>query len=226
MLFIVIAVFNTDTNHSVVQTYNFTTYKECDYNDALDSDTKLWSAADPSNTATSGVTVPVPLLKEGTTYFFSSDYDGDQCRNGKGLPESLKSPSEQSPAPNSADYNNDESAPDLVVPSTFNKPRGNQNSNDDDDDVYKKKLLVGLENKKPEGFRVVKLVGHVLNFNKSTSSQICNFDYKLELNQRITSSTIINPYVSMILNPAFVTQNCLFHCFFFSPFPFFLNPIP
>ncbi|KAH9790302.1 Phytocyanin domain-containing protein [Citrus sinensis] len=136
-------IFNTDTNHSVVQTYNFTTYKECDYDDALDSDTKLWSAADPSNTATSGVTVPVPLLKEGTTYFFSSDYDGDQCRNGqhfkinvshgKGLPESLKSPSEQSPAPNSADYNNDESAPDLVVPSTFNKPRGNQNSNDDDD---------------------------------------------------------------------------------------------
>lgn len=131
-----------------MQTYNFTTYKECDYDDALDSDTKLWSAADPSNTATSGVTVPVPLLKEGTTYFFSSDYDGDQCRSGqhfkinvshgKGLPESLKSPSEQSPAPNSADYNNDESAPDLVVPSTFNKPRGNQNSNDDDGDNVKK----------------------------------------------------------------------------------------
>ncbi|KAH9790309.1 hypothetical protein KPL71_003360 [Citrus sinensis] len=50
-----------NTNHSVVQTYNFTTYKECDYDDALDSDTKLWSAADPSNTATSGVTVPANL---------------------------------------------------------------------------------------------------------------------------------------------------------------------
>ncbi|KAJ0102380.1 hypothetical protein Patl1_05582 [Pistacia atlantica] len=140
-------IFNTDTNHSVVQTYNFTTYKLCDYDDALDSDTKIWSAADPSNTATVAVTVPVPLLKEGTTYFFSSDYDGDQCNNGqhfkiyvshgKGLPDSLKSPSEQAPAPNSPDYNNDESAPDIVVPSNFNNPQGGDHKNDDDDNVKK-----------------------------------------------------------------------------------------
>ncbi|KAH7560787.1 hypothetical protein JRO89_XS10G0102500 [Xanthoceras sorbifolium] len=141
-------IFNTDNNHSVVQTYNFTTYKLCDYDDALDSDTKLWSAANPSNTETIAVSVAVPLLKEGSTYFFSSDYDGDQCNDGqqfkinvthgKGLPESLKSPSQQSPAPNSADYNNDESAPDIVVPTNFNNPHEDKDDNDDDDNDVKK----------------------------------------------------------------------------------------
>lgn len=169
------AVFNTDTNHSVVQTYNFTTYQICDYDDSLDADTKLWSTANPSNTATTPVTVPVPLLKEGTTYFFSSDYDGEQCENGqrfkikvnhgKGLPESLKSPSEQAPAPNSADYNNEDSAPDIVVPSNFNKPRGNQSSDDDadrdgDDDNVKKEsdavsLFAKFLDRKFNGFMIL-----------------------------------------------------------------------
>ncbi|KAJ6310188.1 hypothetical protein OIU76_015003 [Salix suchowensis] len=50
-----------------------------------------------------------PLLKEGPNYFFSGDYDGEQCDNGqhfkitvshgKGLPDSLKDPSDQAPAP-------------------------------------------------------------------------------------------------------------------------------
>ncbi|KAI9195018.1 hypothetical protein LWI28_010896 [Acer negundo] len=147
-------IFNTDNNHSVVQTYNFTTYKLCDYEDALDSDTKIWSAADPSNTATFAVSVAVPLLKQGPTYFFSSDYDGDQCNNGQhfkinvthgqGLPDSLKSPSEQAPAPNSADYNNDDSAPDIVVPSNFNNPHEDKGSDDDDNDVKKESGSVSL----------------------------------------------------------------------------------
>ncbi|KAF5745005.1 putative copper ion binding protein [Tripterygium wilfordii] len=135
-------IFNTDNNHSVVQTYNFTTYKLCDDDDALSTDTTEWSVADPSATATYPVTVAVPLVKEGMSYFFSGDYDGDQCKDGQhfkinvthgqGLPESLKSPSEQAPAPNSPDVDNADSAPDTVVNSDFNHPH------DEDEDHVKK----------------------------------------------------------------------------------------
>lgn len=133
-----IAVFNTDNNHSVVQTYNATTYKGCDYDDALEEETTQWSSADPSSTSPHPVSVPVPLLKVGLTYFFSGDYDGEQCQNGQnfeinvtygqGLPPSLKKgPSgeeRQAPAPVSP-----ESAPDTLVPSNFDNP---QNVSDDD----------------------------------------------------------------------------------------------
>lgn len=121
-------VFNTDTNHSVIQTYNLTTYKNCDYNDAEEDDTIHWSTLEPAVT-TQEASIAVPLLKEGMTYFFSGDYDGEQCKHGQqfkinvthgqGLPNSLKS-STDSPAPSSpAD---DDSAPDTVIPSNFNKP--------------------------------------------------------------------------------------------------------
>ncbi|KAM3692649.1 hypothetical protein ACJW31_08G104700 [Castanea mollissima] len=105
-------IFNTDSNHSIIQTYNFTTYKLCDYEDAQENDTIQWSISDPSATTLNSVTVPVPLVKEGMTYFFSSDYDGEQCKNGQhfkvnvthgqGLPK--------------------KSAPDTIVPSNFNNP--------------------------------------------------------------------------------------------------------
>ncbi|KAJ4824108.1 hypothetical protein Tsubulata_008849 [Turnera subulata] len=136
-------IFNTNNNHSVVQTYNLTTYKLCDYDNSNDNDniTIEWSTADPSNTATSPLTVAVPLLKEGTTYFFSGDYDGDQCRDGqhfqinvahgKGLPDALKDPADQAPAPNASDY---DSTPDTVVPYDFSNPR---NGTDDDTDHVK-----------------------------------------------------------------------------------------
>ncbi|XP_020087605.1 blue copper protein isoform X2 [Ananas comosus] len=123
-------IFNTDKNHSVVQTYNATTYKLCDYNDASDGDTVEWSAGEPEFSK-AAVTVAVPLLKEGPTYFFSGDYDGEQCENGQqlainvthgqGLPDSLKNPSDQSsPAPASPD--DEKSVPDTVVPSNFDHP--------------------------------------------------------------------------------------------------------
>ena len=133
------AVFNTNTNHSVVQTYNETTYKLCDYYDAADKDTIQWSTADPSNTATRPITVAVPLLKEGKTYFFSGDYDGDQCiagqrfmisvARGQGLPKSLQNPSNgggESPGPAAGPQSGDEegdAAPDTIVPSNFNNPK-------------------------------------------------------------------------------------------------------
>lgn len=123
-------MFNTDKNHSVVQTYNATIYKHCDFNDADSDDTVQWSFGEPEFDK-GAVTVAVPLLKEGATYFFSSNYDGEQCEHGqhfkinvshgKGLPDSLKSPSEQAPAPNSADLEN--SVPDNVIPSNFDNPK-------------------------------------------------------------------------------------------------------
>ncbi|KAF6150208.1 hypothetical protein GIB67_023163 [Kingdonia uniflora] len=125
--------FNTDNNHSIIQTYNFTTYKECDFEDAELDDTIEWSTGDPSFTNLVPVTRAVPLTKEGITYFFSGDFDGEQCQHGQhfkinvthgqGLPESLKSPSTvESPAPTSPD---DDSIPnpDTPVSSNFNNPK-------------------------------------------------------------------------------------------------------
>ncbi|KAL0419485.1 UNVERIFIED_CONTAM: hypothetical protein Sradi_1362000 [Sesamum radiatum] len=126
-------IFNTDNNHSVVQTYNFTTYKLCDYSDSLDNDTVEWSSADPSSTTPHPISVAVPLMKVGTTYFFSSDYDGEQCQNGQhfkinvtyghGLPPSLKSPSDDASAPVGPQSGDDESAPDTLVPANFDNPK-------------------------------------------------------------------------------------------------------
>ncbi|KAK4407481.1 hypothetical protein Sango_0329100 [Sesamum angolense] len=126
-------IFNTDNNHSVVQTYNFTTYKLCDYSDSLDNDTIEWSLSDPSSTTPHPISVAVPLMKVGTTYFFSSDYDGEQCQNGQhfkinvtyghGLPPSLKSPSNDASAPVAPQSGDDESAPDTLVPANFDNPK-------------------------------------------------------------------------------------------------------
>ncbi|KAJ4979969.1 hypothetical protein NE237_010749 [Protea cynaroides] len=142
-------IFNSDTNHSVVQTYNITTYKQCDYEDAEIDDTTEWSSADPNATDPRSVSVAVPLVKEGMTYFFSSDYDGEQCKHGQhfkinvthgqGLPPSLKNPSMDSPGPASSDNNADDAAPDTVVPSNFNDPK-----QEEGDDVKQESGSVSL----------------------------------------------------------------------------------
>jgi len=106
------AVFNTDKNHSVVQTRNGTLYKSCDYNDSGPDDTVEWSAAAPEFSK-DAVTVAVPLLKEGRAYFFSGNYDGEQCESGQhfaidvahgqGLPPEFRPPvAADAPAPSSA----------------------------------------------------------------------------------------------------------------------------
>ncbi|XP_057801665.1 early nodulin-like protein 18 [Salvia miltiorrhiza] len=133
-------IFNTDNNHTVIQTYNFTTYKLCDYNNALDNDTIEWSAADPSATTPQSVSVAVPLTKVGMTYFFSSDYDGEQCLNGQrfqinvtygqGLPPSLR-PDDGSPGPVSPESGDDESVPDTLVPSNFDNPKDTTDDQDE-----------------------------------------------------------------------------------------------
>ncbi|XP_047308551.1 blue copper protein-like [Impatiens glandulifera] len=92
-------IFNTDSNHSVIQTYNLTTYLNCDYNNAQDNDTMEWANSDLSSTSPEKVSIEVPLVTIGMNYFFSGTYDGDQCMNGQrfniyvtygeGLPPSL-----------------------------------------------------------------------------------------------------------------------------------------
>lgn len=121
-------VFNTDKNHSVVRTYNETTYKHCDYNNAEDDDTIDWSAGEPEFSKVA-MTIAVPLLREGLTYFFSGNYEGEQCQHGQhfkidvthgqGLPPSLRSPT---PSPGPASPDDENLVPDTVVPSNFNNP--------------------------------------------------------------------------------------------------------
>ncbi|XP_040382568.1 blue copper protein-like [Oryza brachyantha] len=104
-------IFNTDKNHSVVQTRNETLYKSCDYNDSGPDDTVEWSAAAPEFSK-DAVTVAVPLLREGGSYFFSGNYDGEQCENGQrfaitvahgqGLPPDLRPPAAEAPGPSSS----------------------------------------------------------------------------------------------------------------------------
>jgi len=101
-------IFNTDTNHTVVQTSNQTVYTTCDVNDDAD-DLIEWSSSDPSANA-QPTTVSVPLVKEGINYFFSNYYDGWQCAkggqkfqinvtHGQGLPPALMVPPAAPAAP-------------------------------------------------------------------------------------------------------------------------------
>ena len=132
-------VFNTDSNHSVVQTYDFKTYKECDYNNGEDNSTTEWSAANPSATSPVPVSVSVPLVKEGPNYFFSGNYDGEQCKfgqhfminvtHGQGLPSPDKD-DETAPGPGQSG-DDDEVAPDTIVPANFDHPKDIESDNDD-----------------------------------------------------------------------------------------------
>ncbi|KAL3611436.1 hypothetical protein D5086_002456 [Populus alba] len=112
------AVFNTDSNHSVVQTYNFTTFKSCDYDDSVGNETVEWSSTNH----------PTPSHRQ-------SRISKITVSHGKGLPDSLKDPSDQAPAPNAADYG---STPDTVVPFDFNNPH------DQDTDVKKDSGSISL----------------------------------------------------------------------------------
>ncbi|EPS66530.1 hypothetical protein M569_08246 [Genlisea aurea] len=94
-------IFNTDTNQTVIQTFNSTTYGSCSTDNALDSDTFQY---DDGGNGQSGdkITIPVPLTIEGPQYYFSDADDGIPClrgmafkitvSHGLGLPPSLNQP--------------------------------------------------------------------------------------------------------------------------------------
>ncbi|KAF6176078.1 hypothetical protein GIB67_000172 [Kingdonia uniflora] len=89
-------IFNTNSNQSVIQTYNATTYKLCNADDdASNGDIFIYD----NSTANGSLTFAVPLTKEGPNYFFD---DGVECekgmafqisvKHGKGLPPNLNQP--------------------------------------------------------------------------------------------------------------------------------------
>ncbi|KVI08119.1 cucumber peeling cupredoxin [Cynara cardunculus var. scolymus] len=163
-------LFNTDNNHTVVQTYNSTIYSLCDDSTSLDNDTVTWSSPDPSATNVHPVFVAVPLLKVGPTYFFSSDYDGEQCENGQrfsinvthgqGLPPSLRTPSPGAPGP-VGQQSGDDTVPDTLVPANFDHPKDiSDDDSDDDDDGKKKKSNATIIQTSRWGFsRILILLG-------------------------------------------------------------------
>ncbi|KAK9065025.1 hypothetical protein SSX86_016408 [Deinandra increscens subsp. villosa] len=142
-------IFNTDNNHTVVQTYNSTIYTLCDDSIALENDTFQYASPDPSASAIHPVSVSVPLLKVGPTYFFSSDYDGEQCEHGQrfsinvtqgqGLPPSLKTPTAGAPGPVGQQSGDDDTVPETLVPANFDHPKDISEDDNDDDDGGKKK---------------------------------------------------------------------------------------
>nr|XP_043626238.1 cucumber peeling cupredoxin-like [Erigeron canadensis] len=92
-------IFNTNTNQTVILTYNETTFKSCSIDNSSDSDTFYFGQ---DNTVFKPYTVAVPLTIVGPNYFFSDAFDGIQCEQGMafgvnvsqgvGLPPNLNQP--------------------------------------------------------------------------------------------------------------------------------------
>lgn len=93
-------LFNTNSNQTVIQTYNLTTYQACSVDDADDDD--FFQYGGGSDQFGQALSVAVPLTHESTNYFFSNADDGVQCQSGmrfqidvqhgSGLPPSLNQP--------------------------------------------------------------------------------------------------------------------------------------
>lgn len=93
-------IFNTNSNQTVIQTYNETTYRNCSMDDASDTDTFQYQGG--SDSFGKPLTVAVPLTIEGPQYFFSDADDGLPCLHGMafeikvghglGLPPNLNQP--------------------------------------------------------------------------------------------------------------------------------------
>ncbi|KAL2892353.1 Early nodulin-55-1 [Bienertia sinuspersici] len=95
-----LAVFNTNTNQTVIQTYNSTTYDSCTTDDSSDDDTLIFNSG--ATAFGQPWTVSIPLTKVGPNYFFSDAGSGAQCQGGmkfvikvdrgSGLPPGLNHP--------------------------------------------------------------------------------------------------------------------------------------
>lgn len=93
-------IFSTNTNQTVIQTYNLTTFQSCSMDDAADNDTFQYGGG--NSDFGKSQTVAVPLTIEGSNYYFSDADDGTQCQHGMafeisvshglGLPPSLNQP--------------------------------------------------------------------------------------------------------------------------------------
>ncbi|PKA62055.1 Lamin-like protein [Apostasia shenzhenica] len=95
-------IFATNSNMTVVQTYNLTTYQLCDASGDDSSETSVYTPAGNTKFGVSAV-LAVPLTVIGDNYYFSdAGDDGIQCRRGmkfhikvsrgRGLPPELNQP--------------------------------------------------------------------------------------------------------------------------------------
>lgn len=98
--FLVPPVFNTNTNQTVVLTYNETSYRNCSAaDDDTGGDVSVYSGGEGFGVP---ATLAVPLTRVGPNYYFSDAGDGEQCvkgmkleitvRQGSGLPPYLNQP--------------------------------------------------------------------------------------------------------------------------------------
>ncbi|XP_057839034.2 early nodulin-like protein 18 [Cryptomeria japonica] len=95
-------IFNTNYNHSVVRTYNASTYDSCNYDDTETNDDTSMYLEEDLNKPNTNATVSIPLTVPGMNYFYSSADDGIECLAGlrfeanvsvgEGLPPSLRHP--------------------------------------------------------------------------------------------------------------------------------------
>ncbi|XP_071735962.1 early nodulin-like protein 18 [Rutidosis leptorrhynchoides] len=121
-------IFNTNTNQTVVLTYNETTFRSCSIDNSSDSDTFQFVGQQGGEIG-APLTVPVPLTIVGPNYFFSDAFDGIQCENGLafginvshgvGLPPNLNQPP---PPPYVEPPSNADGS--LTPPVTGNQPNG------------------------------------------------------------------------------------------------------
>ncbi|XP_054782170.1 cucumber peeling cupredoxin-like [Prosopis cineraria] len=107
-------IFNTNSNQTVIQTYNLTTYQNCTA-DESDNGTFVYNGG--ASRFGEALDIAVPLTIEGPNYYFSDAGDGVQCqqgmafeinvKHGQGLPPSLNQPPPppyiEPPGPNTAD---------------------------------------------------------------------------------------------------------------------------
>ncbi|XP_059651513.1 early nodulin-like protein 18 [Cornus florida] len=126
-------IFNTNTNLTVIQTYNETTYRSCSIDDSLDTDTFQYNGG--SNQFSQALAIAVPLTIKGPNYYFSDADDGVQCQKGMafeitvnqglGLPPSLNQP----PPPPYVEppSSNDALSPPITV--VGNQPNGGSGAN-------------------------------------------------------------------------------------------------
>ena len=73
-------VFKTNSNHTVIETYNKTIYLSCAYDDSEDDDTIQYGGGNQN--FSQALTIEVQLTNEGSTYYFSSAGHGVQCQHG------------------------------------------------------------------------------------------------------------------------------------------------
>jgi hypothetical protein len=120
-------IFNTNTNQTVIETYNQTTFRSCSVDESESDDTFVYNGG--SNQFGQTALIAVQLTYEGPGYYFSGASDGIQCLNGMGfgisvqhglgLPDSLRQPP---PPPYAEPPSSDDDGPGTTI---NNEPVGN-----------------------------------------------------------------------------------------------------